>query len=73
METLINVFLALAIVWFLVKNAHELVRHFHKCPTCCHVWSHRGIMVRWSHTAHTCPKCGSEQYIKTYHHPCARR
>lgn len=57
---LIVIVVLLALVWLVFRDS--LRTHYHKCPQCKYVWRHRTAWAMWQEDAHTCAKCGTEQY-----------
>lgn len=50
------------------RSASEPDTHQHKCsdPYCGTVWQHDGRESKGNANAHTCPKCGTEQWNRHY-------
>lgn len=49
-----------ALAWLFLGD--DLRTHYHECPNCRFVWSHRTVWAQWHKNSHTCEKCGTKQY-----------
>ena len=47
------------IIWAFWSRNHG--RHTHLCSNCGHIWEH-GAEARGDEAAHTCEKCGTEDW-----------